>query len=170
MIGLLGEMFSSGGAAVVGAVVLLLGLVGSAVCAAALAVVDLREHRLPNRIVYPWTLASVLLLLVVAASGDEIGSWVRALLAGVVWSSCFLVVKLIHPPSIGMGDVKLVLGLGLWTGFLGWGAVLAAVMLSFLLGGVVSVMLVLTRRAGRRTRIPFGPFLLVGSGLVLVLW
>lgn len=170
VIGLVGEMLSSGGAATAAAVVLLLGLFGSAGAAVLLAVVDVREHRLPNRIVYPWAGASVLLLLLVALLAGDISAWGRAVAAGLVWSVGFLAVKLIHPPSIGMGDVKLVAVLGLWAGFLGWAAVGAAVVLSFLVGGLVSLGLLVTGRAGRSTRIPFGPFLLGGTALALLMW
>ncbi|MDO5493877.1 MAG: A24 family peptidase [Nesterenkonia sp.] len=170
MIGLLGEMFSSGGWSAAAGILLILGLSGSTVCALLLTVVDLREHRLPNRIVYPWTATTAGLLLIVSLVMGDVGVWGRALLAGVVWSLGFLVVKLIHPPSIGMGDVKLAAVLGLWAGFVGWSTLGAAVVVSFLLGGVVSLVLLVTRRANRSTRIPFGPFLLGGTALALVMW
>ena len=59
----------------------------------------------------------------------------------------FLLISLIHPPSLGMGDAKLAVVLGMYTGFLGWGTFAAGLILSFVLGGVVSIGLLLSRRA-----------------------
>lgn len=137
-------------------------------CGMALTVIDLREHRLPNRIVYPWTVATFTLLAIVAALASELDSLVRGVVSGLLWAGGFLIVRLIHPPAIGMGDVKLAAVLGLYAGFLGWEMLGTAVVLSFLLGGLVSLVMVAARRATRSTRIPFGPFLILGTALVLV--
>ena len=69
---------------------------------------------------------------------------------------------------MGMGDVKLsgVLGMGL--AWLGWGELLVGAFLAFLLGAVVGLGLMLFRRAGRRSAIPFGPFM-VGGALLGIL-
>ncbi len=170
MIPLLGELLGAGGAAELSAALLLLA--GGAVfllCSVRLALTDLREHRLPNRIVYPWAGASLLILLLTGLLLGEGGAVLRALAAGLLWGSVFLGIRLLHPPSLGMGDVKLVFVLGLYTGFLGWEVLGAAVVLSFVAGGLVSLGLLLTRRASRSTRVPFGPFLLLGTGLALLL-
>lgn len=170
MIALLRELFAAGASETAAGVLLVLGLLGSAVCALRLAAADLREHRLPNRIVYPWTAGSVVLLGLVGLLAGDLGAWARAISAGLLWSLGFLLVRLIHPSAIGMGDVKLALVLGLWTGVLGWAAVGLAVVLSFLLGGLLSLGLLVTGRATRRSRIPFGPLLLLGAALALVVW
>lgn len=170
MIPFIGELLTSGEALdLVAASLLLVGGAVFALCGVALGFVDLKEHRLPNRILYPWGAITLgVLVLVALVLGDAVGI-LRAVTASAVWGAAFLTVRLIHPPAIGMGDVKLVLVLGLYTGFLGWDTVLAAVVLSFLLGGLVSLMLLLGRRADRRSRIPFGPFLLLGTACALML-
>jgi leader peptidase (prepilin peptidase)/N-methyltransferase len=73
----------------------------------------------------------------------------------------------VHPAGMGYGDVKLAGLLGLYLGWLGWGPVLVGTFTGFLLGGLVGVALLVTRRAGRRTAIPFGPFMLGGAMLAL---
>lgn len=167
---LFGELLTGDGTAeLVAALLLMGGGVAFTVCALVLGLIDLREHRLPNRIVYPWAgVTAAILLLTSFVLGDGAAA-VRALAAAFGWSLAFLGIRLIHPPSIGMGDVKLVFVLGLYAGFLGWETFGAAVVLSFLLGGLVSVGLVVSRRATRSTRIPFGPFLLLGTGLALIM-
>lgn len=170
MIPLIGELLTSGDALeMTAACLLLIGGVLFALCGTALGFVDLKEHRLPNRILYPWG-ALALGVLVVSALliGDVVGIF-RAVAASAAWGAAFLAVRLVHPPAIGMGDVKLVLVLGLYTGFLGWHAVLAALILSYMLGGLVSLGMVAARRADRHTRIPFGPFLLVGTACALMI-
>jgi len=146
---------------------LLLGGVIFAVCALALSFSDLREHRLPNRILYPWAGITLGLLVPTALLLGEPLAALRAIAAALTWSAAFLAVRLISPPALGMGDVKLAVVLGLYTGFLGWSTVLAAVLMSFLLGGVVSAALLISRRATAKTPVPFGPFLLLGTAIAL---
>ena len=66
-----------------------------------------------------------------------------------------------------MGDAKLAVVLGMYTGFLGWGVFAVALVLSFVLGGLVSIWLLITKRAATTRRIAFGPFLIMGTGLAL---
>ena len=63
---------------------------------------------------------------------------------------------------MGFGDVKLAGVLGLYLGWLGWAEVVDGGFLGFLFGGVVGVALMVVRRAGRKSQIPFGPFMLAG--------
>lgn len=66
---------------------------------------------------------------------------------------------------MGFGDVKLALGVGAALGWYGWPTVMLGTFAGFLFGALYGGALVVLRRAGRRTAIPFGPFLL-GGGLV----
>ncbi len=74
----------------------------------------------------------------------------------------------LYPRGMGWGDVKLAGVLGLYTGFLGWGSWAVGLFGGFLFGGVVSIGLVLAGRAGRKSRVPYGPFMIAGA-LVAVL-
>jgi leader peptidase (prepilin peptidase)/N-methyltransferase len=82
----------------------------------------------------------------------------------VYFALCFA-----YPAGMGFGDVKLAGVLGLCTGWLGWGAWGLALFASFLLGGLFGIALVLSRRGGRKTAVPFGPFMLLAT-LLAVLW
>lgn len=169
MISLIGQLLTSGSAAqIVAGVLLLAGGAAFALCGTALAFIDINQHRLPNRIVYPWTGFTFGLLVLVTFLLTDVGALGRAVAAGLAWGLLFLLVRLIHPPSVGMGDVKLAVVLGMYTGFLGWEVFAGGVVLSFLLGGLVSVWLLLSRRAVSTSRIAFGPFLILGAALVLV--
>jgi leader peptidase (prepilin peptidase)/N-methyltransferase len=69
--------------------------------------------------------------------------------------------------GMGGGDVKLAPLLGLYLGWLGWSSVAIGAFAGFLLGGVVGVLLMTLRGAGRKTRVPFGPMMLAGAVLAV---
>ena len=69
---------------------------------------------------------------------------------------------------MGFGDVKLAGVLGLAAGWLGWGSWAVALFLGFFLGGLFGLALVARGRGGRKTAVPFGPFMLLGT-LIAVL-
>lgn len=168
MFSLIGELLTSGSAAqIIASILLLAGGAVFAVCGTALAFIDIREHRLPNRIVYPWAGITFGLLILVAFLLTDAPGLGRAVVAGLGWGLLFVLIAWIHPPSIGMGDAKLAVVLGLYTGFLGWEVFAAGLMLSFVLGGLVSLWLVVTQRAGSSSRIAFGPFLIMGTAVAL---
>lgn len=170
MIPYIGELITSGAAAeLIAGLLLLLGGAVFAVCAVALGFIDLSEHRLPNRVIYPWAAVTAGILLVVSLLLGDLPGLLRGVGAALLWGLLFLIARLVHPPSIGMGDVKLAVVLGLYTGFLGWVTVAAAVLVSFILAGLVAIALLIAGRADRRTRIPFGPFLLIGTSVALII-
>ncbi len=130
---------------------------------AALSLIDLEHKILPNKIVYPSVVIAVPLLAITAALGPGLDDWVRALLGGVAGAGGFLVVALISPAGMGMGDVKLAGLIGLFLGYLGWGRLVLAFFAAFAVGAVVGIGLMLAGRAGRKTAIPFGPFMALGA-------
>ncbi|MGY1701161.1 prepilin peptidase [Geodermatophilus sp. SYSU D00766] len=145
------------------------GLAWAAGAAVVLAQVDLAVHRLPDRVTYPAAGVAVAALLADAAL---LGTWpalVRALLAAAAAGGIALLAALAGPAGLGLGDVKLLALLGLLLGWAGWGVLLAGVFLGLLAGAAVSLLLVATGRAGWRTALPFGPPLLLGAVLALLL-
>lgn len=126
-----------------------------------LSVIDAETHRLPNRIVLPS--AGLVLLARMVTAPDHWQAWIGASLGAF---ACFLVLALVHPAGLGMGDVKLMLLLGAALG----GAVVPALLVGTLAGGVAGlVVLVREGRRGRRRAIPFGPFLAFGAIAIILL-
>ena len=121
---------------------------------------DLDQRLLPDVL----TLPVVPVALVYALSGQNPfvgGSIVLAVIAAIV------VPLLLYLPSIpfgagafGMGDVKLLAGVGLLTGA---SRLVGSVVFALVLSGVVLVALLATRRIGRKTYVPFGPFFIIGA-------
>lgn len=147
----------------------LAGLGWAGLCAVVLAATDLREHRLPNR----WTAAlaagGLLTAAAVAAMTRQAGVLTTAVLCGTGCLAVMLALHLLTRGGLGMGDVKLAGGIGLYTGVLGPGHAAAALVLAVLCGGMAAVVLVLARRAEASTHLPFGPPLLIGAAVVLAL-
>jgi leader peptidase (prepilin peptidase)/N-methyltransferase len=129
-----------------------------AATAIALALIDLDVHRLPNVIVGP----SYGVLAVLLAFGAD-GSVARAAWGTAGLFAFFLVVALVAPGAMGLGDVKLAGVVGGMTAYLSWGAFLTAAFGAFLLGALAGLVLIAVKRAGRKTAVPFGPFMLVAA-------
>lgn len=148
-----------------------------------LTVIDVRHHLLPNRIVFPsYAVAGALLLgavislvLSVPGSGNVPDAAaqlfgvpaLRILAGGAVLWLFYFVLRLVYPPGMGFGDVKLAGVLGMYLGYLGWSHVFAGTFAAFLLGGLWSIALLASRRGTLKSAIPFGPFMLAGAAAAM---
>lgn len=134
----------------------------------ALALIDLDCKRLPDVLTLPsYPIALVLFGLATLLHTDT-GEPLRAVLGGVAMGLVYFVLWFAYPAGMGFGDVKLSGLLGLFTAWIGWGAWAVGLFAGFLFGGVFAIGLVIAHRAGRKTAVPFGPFMLVGA-LVAIL-
>jgi leader peptidase (prepilin peptidase)/N-methyltransferase len=145
----------------------------------ALTLIDIDHHRLPNAITYPsYLVGAVLLGLGSLLDGDapagggvdqlvRAGAGALALLVfyGLVW---FLAAVIYSKPAFGLGDVKLSGILGGYLAWLGWGELVVGAFAGFLLGAVGGVLLMTVGNAGLKTRIPFGPYMIAGAWLAVV--
>ena len=134
----------------------------------ALALIDIDVHRLPDAIVLPSY--PVVAALLVLAGWNPVGeaAWdalLRAGLGGLALFAFYLLLVVVYPAGMGWGDVKLAGVLGMGLGWLGWGALVVGAFAAFLLGGLFAVTLLLAGRAGRKTRVPFGPWMIAGAAV-----
>jgi leader peptidase (prepilin peptidase)/N-methyltransferase len=134
-----------------------------------MSAVDLEYQIIPNRIVYPTLAVMVPLFGVASAVDDRWGSLARAAIGGAVAFGAFLAIHLAVPRGMGFGDVRLAGLLGFATGWLGLGHTFVGFFAAFVLGAVIGIAAMAVSGAGRKTRIPFGPFLAAGA-VVTVLW
>lgn len=130
-----------------------------------LAAVDLRVRRLPDPLTLPLAGAALLVLGLVALVPEHAGEWTTALLGSLALGAGYLVLFLVNPAGMGFGDVKLALTAGAALGWYGWPTLMLGTFAGFLLGAFYGGALLATRRAGRKTAIPFGPFLIAGTFL-----
>lgn len=146
---------------------LALPLVFSFVC---LTLIDLEHKRLPDVLTIPTLVAGVVLALIVALQGPGIDAWIRALACAAVSFLVFLAIAIAAPGGFGMGDVKLAPSLALLVGLSARGPArtFTAFLLAFLLGALIGIALMLGGKAGRKSALPFGPFLVLGT--LIVVW
>jgi len=153
------------GDAVVAAAFSLLAYLYLAAISVALALIDIDTHRLPNRILLPAYGVSAVLLTAGALLAGEPGRLLGAAVGGAGLFGLYLLLAVVRPGAMGFGDVKLAGVLGIYLGWLGWGQLAVGAFGAFLLGGLFGVVLLLARRAGRTSSIPFGPWMLLGAWL-----
>jgi leader peptidase (prepilin peptidase) / N-methyltransferase len=125
----------------------------------ALARIDIATRRLPNVIQVPIALAALVLRVLFERS-----ALVEVVVAGCAAFAVFLAVAILTRGGFGMGDVKLAGMLGFLLGT----QVLGALVVGLIAGGVWSVGLLATRRAGLRSTVAYGPFLALGGVLAIL--
>ncbi len=126
-----------------------------------IALIDLDHKLIPNRLTAP---AAV--LAIVLGTALDPGGEVERLIAGLAAATALALPSLLHPSGMGMGDAKLVGVMGLFLGQ----AIVPAFFIAFVAGTALGIAVILRKgmSEGRRTKIPFGPFLALG-GVVGVL-
>ncbi|MYU23792.1 A24 family peptidase [Streptomyces sp. SID8352] len=128
-----------------------------------LAVVDVRVRRLPDPLTLPAAALALALLGAAALLPGHAGRWTTALLGALVLAAGYGALWWLNPAGMAFGDVKLALAAGAALGWYGWPVLLLGTFAGFLLGALYGAALVVAGRAGRRTAIAFGPFLLTGA-------
>ena len=150
---------SIGWAGLVGWLVVLTGLL-------ALTVYDLRWMLLPDRIVYPLIAITLIVLLVQLGLGQPVSVLLRHLAAASLLGGAFFgLASLAGGRLFGGGDVKLGLLMGLILGLRG---VVLAALLAFWSAAILGVILMIARRKTRKSYLPFGPFLVLGT--IIAVW
>ena len=133
----------------------------------ALACIDLELLVLPKKIVYT-SLAVVAVLLL----GDAVvtGQWHRLMVAAICavgWFAVFNALNFASPRALGYGDVRLAALLGLGLGWFGWQYVVLGFFSANLLGAVTGITLIAAKKMDRKTPIPYGVFLALGTAFAL---
>ncbi len=134
-----------------------------------LSLIDLDTFLLPNRIVYPLTIAVTLLFGVAGVLDGGLGDFRRALLCGLVVFAVFLLLHLISPRGMGFGDVKFSFVLGVALGWVSPATAFLGIFMGFLLGSVVGIGLIATKIKTRKDHVPFGPFMALGAVSALLI-
>ena len=132
----------------------------------ALTVIDIDTQLLPDSITLP--LLWIGLLANISATFAPLDAAVLGAVAGylALWSVYWMFKLATGKEGMGFGDFKLLAAIGAW---LGWKFLPLVILLSSFVGATVGVMLIVFRRHGRSTPIPFGPYL-AAAGLIAILW
>ncbi len=134
-----------------------------------MALVDWRVRRLPDALTLPLVVILAGALGLVGLLTGEAGAWRRALLGGLLLAACYLLLYVVNPSGIGLGDVKLAAGLGVALGWYGWRTLVTGGAAGVLIGALYGAGLLLVRPGARKTAMPLGPFMIIGAfgGLLL---
>lgn len=133
-----------------------------------LTVIDLEYKLLPNKVVFPTFIAGWIGLAIAALAAGEPGDLLDAAIGAAIFGGFFFVVAYLYPAGMGFGDVKLAFALGTFLGYLGGvGLTLVGMFLSFLIGGIVGVGILVASKGDRKTQLPFGPFLALGTVIAI---
>ena len=135
--------------------------------AVALAAIDLDVQRLPDAIVLPSYVVGATLLGVAAVTDGAWDDAVRAVVGAAAMFGLYGLIRSVHPGGMGFGDVKTAGLVGMYLGWVSWSALAVGCFAGFLFGGTFGSLLLLVRRADRRTAVPYGPHLLAGGFLAL---
>lgn len=137
-----------------------------AVLGVQLARIDVSLHLLPNPLVLSLLLGGLLCLMAATLGGQPWPDLVRALASAAILFVIYLILALISPASMGMGDVKLAAPIGLYLGYLGWSQLLYGGLLGFILNGVVAIFMLSRNRRVRASEVAHGPSM-VGAAVAI---
>ncbi len=121
-----------------------------------IALIDVEHRIIPNKLTAPGAVLAISIGTVLDPSGEP-----ERLIAGVAAGGALLATALAYPGGMGMGDVKLAALMGLFLGSAVAVAVLVALLAGVLFGAVIAARV--GTRAARKTAVPFGPFLALGT-------
>lgn len=133
------------------------------VAAVWLSIIDVREHRLPNRGTLVLLLVLIVFAVLAAWSLSDFQALWRSIAAAAVLFAVYLVLNVVYPAGLGMGDVKLAPSVGLALGWVSWSAVWWGSVFAVFSMGLLSLVLLMTRKASMKTALPFGPFMFLGA-------
>jgi len=133
-----------------------------------LSTIDIERLLLPKKIVYPLTVLVAGLLLMAAAATGHWHDYAVAVICALAWFAVFFALNFASPRILGFGDVRLSLVLGVALGWLGVGYVLLGFFAANVIGAVIGILLIATKRMSRSDRIPYGVFLALGCAVAVL--
>jgi leader peptidase (prepilin peptidase)/N-methyltransferase len=144
-----------------------------------MSVIDIRIGIVPDELNIALGVAAVILGISLTVSPDGSGSLMGSLgnmfgLTGNLWASRVMgavfgfvffefLILVTRGKGIGMGDVKLALPLGL---LFGWPDIIPVIMYAFILGALVGIFLIISKKTTMKGALPFGPFLAFGAAFI----
>jgi len=133
----------------------------------ALSVIDVQTLRLPKAVVYVDSIIVAALLLLATAITHTWHQFGVGVICAAVWFVLFFGLNFASPRMLGFGDVRLAPVLGLALGWLGVGYVVLGFLAANLIGAVIGVVLIASKRMSRNEQIPYGVFLAAGCAVAV---
>jgi leader peptidase (prepilin peptidase)/N-methyltransferase len=134
-----------------------------AVLAVPLAFIDMAVRRLPDPLTAAAFAGTLVLLGVAALADHQPGHLGRAAISAVALACFYLVLSVIRPGGLGLGDAKLAASTGAVLGWISWQALFTGTFAAFALAAVYGGTLMALHPATRTSHLPLGPFILIGT-------
>lgn len=135
-----------------------------------LSSIDLRSKLLPNALVLRFFVTAAGLLIPAAVLGDGWSALLGAVIGGLTLFTLYLVLALISPSGLGMGDVKLAGVLGMYSGYAGPATWIVTALGGFVIGGALGLLLLVFARSSLKATIPFGPAMFGATMAAFMCW
>ena len=140
-----------------------------ALIAVPLAFTDLAVHRLPDPLTATAFTGTLALMAAAAVAGHQPGHLARAAIGAAALACFYLVLCLIRPGEMGLGDAKVAASIGLVLGWTSWQALVIGTFAGFAVAAVYGGVLMAAQRASRTSQLPLGPFILLGALVAVVI-
>ena len=132
------------------------------------SLIDFNTHRLTRSVTMRAAFVGGPLLSIAAIANNQPGKIGVMALSFIATLLTFMTLSLASRRGIGAGDVRLAAVLALFLGYLGVAYVFQGLALGFIIGGFVALLLLISRKANRNTRIAFGPYICIGVMAVVL--
>ena len=132
------------------------------------SLIDITTHRLTRSVTMRAAFVGGPLLSIAAIANNQPGKIGVMALSFTATLLTFMTLSLVSKRGIGAGDVRLAAVVAMFLGYLGAQYVIQGLALGFIIGGVVALLLLITRKANRNTRIAFGPYICIGAMAVVL--
>ena len=129
----------------------------------ALSLIDLDTRRLPDALTKPSWVVVGAVLVVAGLTDSDTTHLLRAAVGALALGGLYAGLWFAYPGGMGFGDVKLAPTLGALLAWVSYGALAVGAFAGFLTGGVFGIALILAGRGGRKSKVPFGPFMILGA-------
>lgn len=134
----------------------------------ALIAIDIEHLRLPNAVVLPMLVFTLLYLLMVSYAEQDFSQLISAMQGSALYLGFFVILYVVTSGrGIGLGDVKLAPALGLMTGWFGFGSSIVGLFAAFGLGGLWAIYGLVRGTMNRKSALPFGPMLIIAAWLAV---
>ena len=127
-----------------------------------ISLIDIREMRIPNRILFPGISLTLLAALFIAALTDDLSRFLLSALGGLIATLIFFLIHLLNPAGLGMGDVKFAGLIGIALSWIAFPIGLLGLIVSFFASGIFSILRIMISGHKPNALIPFAPFMLLG--------
>lgn len=134
-----------------------------------LTIIDFKIKRLPNNLTYSGFFGGLTVLILTSINNQDLRILIDGLIVILLSTLVFFVIYIVSKGGMGLGDVKLAAMLASITSLVNWQVMFVGIIIAFLTGAISGIILLMFTKATRKSAIPFGPFMILGIWIALLL-